>query len=532
MAEKALPEHQCEAKCSTGCVGPFCYCAGYDGDRTSVETLCLPPSLCREACDKLGAGCVGIQVHDTLPQCQLLLGEVGAQCVEVASNPLNATLVAQGNVRTEEAWQLFSKSPGTACTHLSDYTEVAGSLAVTTRVEVGVDYVLHPGKAGSVELTSPVALPEDEEGSLTFEHSPVYGFTARKLLSADRITIIDCKGTCGVSAPTTALELPEKAEDIATWNELAPNSWFVDLPHIDQPENPFMPKDSIEFAPSDPSRRYITREGMYCPESNFDVAKTSVPFGGTLQLLKTHQCYSKCFAGECTGDDCFCGGLYSGYDTVDSNALCADTQMCQYMCDQLEDCVSVDMHKEIPRCFLNMKTEQCTGTHAEELMRDPNYVLLIKGAEANDEQAGTNAAVRRLLPGVDYGFSWDKMLRFKPIQFKTGGTFKLCFCDSEVLSPGAVCSSLRDYKIEIGTVHASGVSCLISNPKLQRVSCTDQMHGGLRCYAHAEAPTPEPPAIGLTDLPAASLVTPLSISTACAFVPESEIPNRPDCQRL
>merc|ERR1719421_2667667 len=251
VAEKPLPEHQCEAKCSKGCVGPFCYCAGYDGTAT-VETLC-----------------------------QLPLGEVGAACVEVASNPLNATLAATGNPATEEAWQLFSKSPGTACTHLSDYTEVAGSLAVTTRVEVGVDYVLHPGKAGSVELTAPVALPEDGEGSLTFEHSPVYGFTARKLLSADRITIIDCKGTCGVSPPTTALELPEKAADIETWNHLAPNSWFVDLPHIDQPENPFSPKDSIEFAPSDPSRRYITREDFYCQGSNFDVTTTSVPFGGT-----------------------------------------------------------------------------------------------------------------------------------------------------------------------------------------------------------------------------------------------------------
>ena len=42
--------------------------------------------------------------------------------------------------------------------------------------------------------------------------------------------------------------------------------------------------------------RYITREDFYCQGSNFDVTTTSVPFGGTLQLLKTHQCYSKCFA--------------------------------------------------------------------------------------------------------------------------------------------------------------------------------------------------------------------------------------------
>ena len=42
------------------------------------------------------------------------------------------------------------------------------------------------------------------------------------------------------------------------------------------------------------------------------------------------------------------------------------------------------------------------------------------------------------------------MLRFKPIQFKSGGTFKLCFCDSTILGSGSVCSTERDYKIEVG----------------------------------------------------------------------------------
>jgi len=204
------------------------------------------------------------------------------------------------------------------------------------------------------------------------------------------------------------------------------------------------------------------------------------------------------------------------------------------MCDQLDDCVSIDMHKTLPRCFLNSMST--CDAHSDDLMQDKNYVLLIKKAETNDEQAGTTAerggGGRRLLPANDYGFSWDKMLRFKPIQFKSGGTFKLCFCDSEALGGGEVCSTEKDYKIEVGTLHASGVSCLIANPKLQRVSCTDQAHGGLRCYEHMEAPRPEAPVIGITDLPVDALISPLSITTRCSFMPEEEARADPMCQAV
>ena len=108
-----------------------------------------------------------------------------------------------------------------------------------------------------------------------------------------------------------------------------------------------------------------------------------------------------------------------------------------------------------------------------QLLMDPNYVLLIKGAEYNDEQAGTTADAFPRELGTDYGFSWGDLLRFKPVQFKSGGTFKLCFCDATLTADG-VCMTEKDYKIEVGTIHASGVSCLIADPKLQRVSCTPQ----------------------------------------------------------
>jgi hypothetical protein len=552
VADMPLPMHQCEAKCSKGCTGPFCYCDGYD-DTAEPNTLCLPPSLCREACDK-SIDCDGINVHDSKSQCVLLSdgipGAIPSVCVGMAHNVTQDPLMTIAPPLTvAESWQLFKKSRGTACTHATDFTERAGSLAITTRVEVNVDYVLHPGQSGSVELTTPVL---DPQASLTFEHSPVFGFTATKLLSEDRITIIDCKGTCGVSSPTTALVEPADAHKIETWSHFSPWSWFVDLPHIDEP-NPYDMEKSINYAASSVAKRYNVREGFYCPLANINLDAANVPFDGTLRSIKNHQCFTKCsLNAPCISEsgtsefpasdesDCFCNGMYSGYDGEESNALCADVQLCQYMCDQLEDCVSIDMHVSLPRCFLNVKSE-CT-THEETLMRDPNYVLLVKGAESNDEQGGTNidrtfappgppGTNRRLLPASDYGFSWDKMLRFKPIQFKSGGTFKLCFCDSSLLGPGEVCSSEKDYKIEIGTLHASGVSCLIANPKLQRVSCTDQMHGGLRCYEHLEeAPRPDAPVIGMTDLPVEDIVSPLSITTMCAFMPEEEARSDPRCQ--
>jgi hypothetical protein len=507
-------EHQCESKCAKGCTGPFCFCSGYD-DTAGDETLCLSPALCREACDA-SSDCVGINIHDDKPQCVLI-----PRVSECVGGAVNGT-AAEG-LDSVEDWQLYVKLQNTACTHLSDFSERAGSLFVTSRVEVSVDYVLEPGKDGSIEVTAPEGF-----AALTYQHPRVGDFTPTSLLSGDRITIIDCKGTCGVSSPTTALVLPEHADKISTWNDLYPYSWFVDAPHVDT-ENP--KENSLDYAYSTGMKMYTTHDNQYCSEGNIDLDTAEVPFDGIKRKIKEHQCYTKCSKNApCEGDDCFCNGLYSSYDGPESNALCADTQLCQYMCDQLEGCTSIDMHKDIDRCFLNMGCDMQKG-----LKSDPNYMLLIKNKEANDEQAGTTSATgggRRLLPGKEQGFSWDKMLRFKPVEFKSGGTFKLCFCDSTILGPGQVCSTEKDYKIEVGTIHASGVSCLIKNPKLQRVSCEDQFHGGWRCYEHMEAPRPPPPVIGITPLPVPEYVTDLDINTLCRFMPEEEAKADPRCQTV
>jgi len=654
LADRPVADHQCETKCSKGCTGPYCFCDGYDASAVE-DTLCLPPSLCREACD-MTDNCAGINVHDSKSQCTLLMA--GA-CTSAAGN--GTASESNGTIAVSEDWQLFTKKAGTACTHLDDFAERAGTLYVTSRVEVAVDYVLHPGQSGSIEITSPVVRRDgmdhsgyyyyfnyDEDScscaggdgfgnectpyfageeivyewcymqgecakdlifpdtyyyaisgvmkeyssepchgpnplvgcgtscevlffqygdevcgmkytdscpgelpaawamrpdttigdmcadqckppdSLTFEHSPVYGFTARSLLSRDRITIIDCKGTCGVSSPTSAIVEPADGDKIETWNDLSAHSWFVDLPSLDS-QNQQDPATEMEFNTASGARTYTARENSYCPMNNIDLDAHEIPFGGVLRPLKEHQCYQKCgLNAPCDGDDCHCDGYYSGYDSESSNALCADTQLCQYLCDNTQGCTSIDMHTDVRRCFLNSASD--CETHEDSLAKDPNYVLLIRDNDPNDEQAGAPGTARRLLPATDFGFSWDRMLRFHPVQFKSGGTFKLCFCDSEILGPGGVCSSERDYKIEVGTIHASGVSCLIAKPKLQRVSCTEQHWGGLRCYEHTEAPRPQPPTIGMTVLPSDKIVTSLTLSAKCLYMPEEEASQDENCQ--
>merc|ERR1719313_409739 len=174
LKDRAIAEHACEQKCATGCTGPFCYCDGYQPGVAST-TLCLPPALCRDACDAMD-DCGGISVHDTLPQCTLIPSS--SSCLVAGNSTASASTAAQ-----DEESLLFTKRAGTACTDLADFGERAGSLFVTSRVEVAVDYVLHPGQDGSVELTSPERLVVVDDvydypnkTDLTYEHDPVFNF--------------------------------------------------------------------------------------------------------------------------------------------------------------------------------------------------------------------------------------------------------------------------------------------------------------------------------------------------------------------
>jgi len=263
--------------------------------------------------------------------------------------------------------------------------------------------------------------------------------------------------------------------------------------------------------------------------------------------LSEHQCFTKCKV-PCEGPSCFCSGYLHGYDFETSNALCADQNLCEFLCDSIDDCGSIDMHKDLDRCFLNSKNlvilnYRDATTHLDSLLPDPSYKVLVprtvartasEPADGNEEiphdsQLGPlpdpSAVVK------DYGFSWANMLRFPNITFKSGGTFKLCFCDSTLVP---ACKSERDFSIEVGKIHVSGVSCLISQPSLRNAACVEQYYGDspkpLRCYA-GEPPNVSPPMLSLKDEAKFTAEAADPPSTQCAYGPEeSGCPTEPEAE--
>jgi hypothetical protein len=487
-----LSHHECHTKCSMGCTGPTCYCDGYTGaarDPSSRDVyFCLPASLCRDACDAFGANCTGINVHDVLSQC-LLSTSADLTVADVA-----------------EEWQFFEKLQGSACTQVHDFDQTSGQFAVTSRVDVEVEYVVTPEEEVSIELTTPA--------TLTFSSSA-------HLLSKDRITVIDSLGTCGLSSPSASVQLPEGATDIKTWAAWAPWSYFQDEPWDDDQNDQDLGKVVEKRDPAAPMD-YNVRPGMYCPEHNMDLDDLAVPMSGVAMHVKEHQCYTKCaLKAPCTGANCFCDGYFSGFDDLSSNAICGNQALCQYVCDNTDGCKSIDMHTNGNRCFLN--SESC-GLHQDSLApaADGSYNLLIKRTDPNDEQ--------RRLEGhganVKEDYSWDKMLRFKPLKIATGGTFKVCFCDSTLLSEGSVCSTESDFSIEVGTIHSSGVSCLLERPALQRVSCVEQRWGGLRCYESYDAPAPQLERVPMNFVNENGVgLTGDSLTAFCALSPQEAVCN-------
>jgi len=217
--------------------------------------------------------------------------------------------------------------------------------------------------------------------------------------------------------------------------------------------------------------------GKYCAENLKAMPDTN---------MAGHRCFKKCFEdAPCEGESCFCSGYIPGYDTKDSDSICLDQQQCEWLCELTPGCSSVDMHKELPRCFLN--TDTCD---VDAAIPAADYDLLIPAPQDINkrrllEERGrklSQAQVRQLLAATDPGISWDKVLRYREVKITSAGKYKLCFCDSALLEDNGVCRGPEDYSIEIGEIHATGLQCLLSNPRMTRGTCLPQYFGGLRCY--------------------------------------------------
>jgi len=285
--------------------------------------------------------------------------------------------------------------------------------------------------------------------------------------SRDRVMVISCKGTCGKSLPAQEVMVGSEVVD----HRLAPFNWAYDT---GAGVTTFTGGAAV---PATPTATYTAGQSGYC-EGNLNINDPALP--GRVHPSE-HLCYKKCLsATPCVGQDCFCGGAVAGLDAPTSNALCLDEMACADLCTGLPTCSGYDMSVDKTRCFLNTGT--CT---------------MVASTEYTHQEKSTTRRLTRV--PADAGYSSDHILRFTGLDFKAQGTFKLCFCDSELQkvvygdNGEHNCNDPTDYNIEVGRVHSSGVSCLLTGSTImRRGDCVSQYHGGLRCYDKGQAPVVEP----------------------------------------
>lgn len=453
---RLLSAHICSTKCAAGCVGDDCFCSGYEegeGDLTNV--YCISPSLCRSVCDELGPACAGFGTK----------GE--DSCVLYQSG---FTLAPAG------AWTSYTKETGTACTDPYEFSTLVGKVTVTARADVYVEYVVEPNVVTTLEVAG----------------TNMMSMRGGVPLALDRIMVVDCDGMCGYSAASTSVTI-----EASGWNDLEPLQWGIDKPHEDAQNTVSSTWSPKSWAAHDGAMgEYTTVRNQFCEENLQISSLADIPMEGFDRSPTIHLCYNKCILQDCVGDDCFCGGAYTGYDTESSNALCADEALCKHLCDSYESCKSIDMAKDKTRCFLNSDT--CDASDSEDPVPDMNYDLLIKVIDQNgnrrleSEKPVEAVKERSLLPAMDSGYSHTKLLIFPNVKFTSGGTFKVCFCDS-TLRGEAGCLLPEHYGVEVGEVQASGISCLLTNSLFNRKTCVPMgSAGGLRCYS-GTPPDTEPP---------------------------------------
>jgi hypothetical protein len=383
----------------------------------------------------------------------------------------------------------------TMCDSAAKYSVTVGKLAVTSRTDLGMTYVLEPGGEQSIEITGSKLKPW-----------------------ADRMTFVNCQDTCGVSKPSSLIGFPD-GDYVGAFTSFEPvrdlsESPVDNCPYVNFTQNPFLVDTQFEKVTA-----------RYCVKTTVDLLELNA---ASASLVERHSCAEKC-TKPCVGKHCNCEGNIGLDEAFVDDAICLPKYECEHLCMMLGDaCHSVTVHETLPRCFLNGPA--CAGQVDAD---DPGVVASViaaieaaaessssggKGGKGKNTQEYDPPPLRPLGLNLDYslyikvgsgavpldpeaamddefesilwsassrgdlvqgpGFSTQEVLRFAPLTLPSAGTYKVCFCDSEV---SGECDDAEDFSIEVGKVHVSGLSCLLSIPKLQTAQCFEQYFGGLRC---------------------------------------------------
>jgi len=311
-----------------------------------------------------------------------------------------------------------------------------GSLTVTSRVSTDWTYVIDPEEGGSIEIIG-------EASDLDWKK--------------DRIMITDCKATCGVSSPAKGVTIDGEPLTLDGSKEFVAKNDMLDIE---------MDARTLVDLPTSELTKYTTVKSRYCKGNNIAADE----LGDAAVDLCSVKCATNPGLSGCAEMD------------ADNSALCLPEAQCKTLCSSLELCYGVDIFLDGDRCLLNYEGPVLAGCKAQYESGS------LGSSNAYQFHVKSHTVARSLQVGA--GLSTADILRFSPVGFASGGSYKVCFCDSSLLPDGQIyCDSEKDFDVEVGKVIVSGVSCLLAEKDFRRRQCYNQYHGGLACSDEHDYPS-------------------------------------------
>lgn len=278
--------------------------------------------------------------------------------------------------------------------------------------------------------------------------------TTRGGPSKNRVQVIPCTGTCGLSSAAQQVTVNGM---VPNWSQFTPANTYCD--------------------PAGPIDCDATSTGA--SNSDFSAQTGEMVQGAAIRPAgwDSHLCYKKC-AENAQGHQSGCPGYDATADVASTHMYCIDFEQAKFIASNDASVAGFNIAAHTTRLnFFGYANDVFVGTLSDETGMY-GYTAYMKHTS------------RRLTTDVFVPSTTD-LLRYENVTFTQSGRFKLCYCDEELLTflsngnPSfSVCNSDSDFKIEVGEIHVSGISCLLEQGYRNRV-CEEiaGANGGLMCSA-------------------------------------------------
>ena len=133
--------------------------------------------------------------------------------------------------------------------------------------------------------------------------------------------------------------------------------------------------------------RFQVVEDQYCKRKNLPVTYSGVAAIGKEGC--TEKCGSRTTDTITDGVNDWCSGNSADY-TVQTDVLCLPREDCEKLCAGDERCLSFDMHRTLPRCYLN--TVACDDPSDDDSETSLDWDTIVKTVTPDETDGGDGSA--------------------------------------------------------------------------------------------------------------------------------------------